>query len=144
MVAAGLILFWAPLLGCTVSTTRLGGPFYGAGWASQWDQYRCGKCPQQARKFKGCSLKGQEVEQEGAPIMINGEPWTSCPGGLFQEHLVKQVSRIAYHAEGRLGRNVSRENPALIQALDAFIIGQRLAQQQQHEAELRQIRDRHG
>jgi len=92
------------------------------------------------RKFKGCSLKGQEVEQEGAPIMINGEPWTSCPGGLFQEHLVQQVARLSYHAEGRLGRNVSRENPALIEGLGAFTMGQRAAQRQQHTAALQKIK----
>lgn len=74
--------------------------------------------------------------------MINGEAWTSCPGGLFQRSVVMQVSRLAYHCEGRLGRNVSRENPALIEALSAFIMGQRAAQRQQHEAEMQKLRGR--
>ncbi|MHC4737190.1 MAG: hypothetical protein ACYTDW_22520 [Planctomycetota bacterium] len=34
--------------------------------------------------------------------MINGETWTSCPGGLFQLAMIKQVSRLSYHCEGRL------------------------------------------
>lgn len=85
------------------------------------------------------------MQQEGAPIMINGEAWDSCPGGLFQMPMVQQISRLSYHCEGRLGRNVSRENPALIEGLSAFIMGQRLAQRQQHEAEMRKIRERgHG
>ena len=145
MAAAGSTLSLALSSVSIESITTLGGRFYAAGWASQWDQYQCSECPQQVRRFKGCSLKGQEMRQEGAPIMINGETWTSCPGGLFQLAMIKQVSRLSYHCEGRLGRNVSKENPALIEALSAFIMGQRLAQRQQHEAEMRKIRERsHG
>lgn len=78
--------------------------------------------------------------------MINGEAWTSCPGGLFQMAIAQQVSRLAYHCEGRLGRNVSRENPALIEAMSAFIMGQRSAQRQQHDAQMRKIQQggKHG
>jgi len=71
--------------------------------------------------------------------MINGEAWTSCPGGLFQLPIAQQVSKLAYHCEGRLGRNVSKENPALIEALSAFIMGQRSAQRQQHEAQMKRL-----
>lgn len=76
--------------------------------------------------------------------MINGEPWTTCPGGLSQRPLVRQVMLLAYHSDGRLGPDVGRRNPALIEALSAYTIGQQAAQRQQHEAQMKKLRGGHG
>lgn len=72
--------------------------------------------------------------------MIDGHPWTTCPGALSQVPVVQQTTLLAYHCGGRLGPDTGRRNPALLEALAAFIMGQQAAQRQQHEAQMQKIK----
>jgi len=89
-------------------------------------------------------MPGHEVERTGPPVMIAGEPWPGCPGGLAHYPLPAQARRMVWHTEGRLGPAVSSANPALVSAVEAFTSGQRAAQTAQHDAEMKRIEARHG
>lgn len=80
-----------------------------------------------------------ETQQKLPTLTIGGSPWVGCPGSLARRMLVSQLRRFAWHTEGRLGSEVSKANPKLLDALESYVSGQMAARAAQHKADLERI-----
>jgi hypothetical protein len=86
-------------------------------------------------------LPGFEAKTKPPKLTIGGKPWSGCPGSLASRIKVSQIRRLAWHTEGRLGPDVSKANPKLLDCLEAYVSGQMAARASQHNAEVERLKN---